>query len=174
MSTTEPTLLIRRATATAVLAVTVLALNACGASTVQERSKPTITLDQAKKQIDDDLAAILAKLPVKPANSLGAFSDLECEANDVGPHGRTQTRRGYDFGDVPSAPKAETVNAFRTFLTGQGFQPVEDPAGAHNDWVRLKNQDGFLATLDGVADTSHDLTLRVSSPCVWPNGTPPA
>ncbi|RKT09570.1 hypothetical protein BX285_6665 [Streptomyces sp. 1114.5] len=165
----------KRVTAGAVLAVAVLALNACGASTVNERSKPTITLEQARKQVDDYLAAVLAALPVKPKNSLGDFSDLECEANDVGPHGRTQTGRGYDFGDVPAAAKAEAVTAYRTFLTGQGFQPVQDPPNFHNDWIKLRNpKDQFLATLDGVAETSHDLTLRVGSPCVWPKGTPPA
>ncbi|MFF1791386.1 hypothetical protein ACFVX9_33660 [Kitasatospora sp. NPDC058243] len=175
MSTTEHTPLIRRVTTTAVLAVAVLALNACGVQTLNERSKSTITLDQAKKQIDTYLADTLAKLPVKPTASSGDFFDMECDANDIGPHGRTQTHRGYDFGDVPSAPKAEAANAFRTFLTGQGFQPVQDPPNFHNDWIRLKNpKNDFLATLDGVSDASHDLTLRVSSPCVWPDGTPPA
>ncbi|MFE7531639.1 hypothetical protein ACFU7Y_38940, partial [Kitasatospora sp. NPDC057542] len=95
--------LARRSAVAAALAITTLPLNACGASTLQERSKPTITLAQAKKQIDNYLADILAKLPVKPTASSGNFRDMECDANDIGPHGRTQTSRGYDFGDVPSA-----------------------------------------------------------------------
>ncbi|MBO1416571.1 hypothetical protein [Streptomyces sp. FH025] len=179
MSTTEhppaaPTSA-RRAAVTATLAVTVLALNACGAQTLKERSKPTITLDRAKGRIDTYLADILAQLPIKPTASSGDFSDLECDADDIGPHGRTQTGRGYDFGDVPSAPKAEAANDFRAFLTGLGFQPVQDPPDFHDDWIKLKNpQNGFLAVLDGVSDSSRNLSLRVSSPCVWPDGTPPA
>ncbi|MER6300110.1 hypothetical protein ABT247_11135 [Kitasatospora sp. NPDC001539] len=165
----------KRATATATLLIAMLTLNACGAATMGERSKPTITLDQAKKQIDAYLTGIQAKLPVKPVKSSSDFRDLECDANDVGPHGRTQSSREYDFGDVPTAPKAEAAKAFREFLTGQGFEPDTDAAGSRPDWIRMRNaKDNFLATLDGTSDSSHDLSLRVSSPCVWPNGTPPA
>ncbi|MEV7773082.1 hypothetical protein [Kitasatospora sp. NPDC086791] len=143
--------------------------------TLQERSKPTMTLDQAKKQIDNYLADILAKLPIKPTASSGDFSDLECDANDVGPHGRTQTSRGYDFGDVPSATRAEAAGAFRTLMIERGFQSVADAPDFHPDWIKLKNpSDSFLAVLDGVSDASRNVSLNVSSPCVWPNGTPPA
>ncbi|MER7672387.1 hypothetical protein ABTY61_28545 [Kitasatospora sp. NPDC096128] len=174
MSTAAPASLIRRVTATTMVLAAVLTLNGCGAGTLGERSKPTITLDQAKKQIDTYLTDVLAALPVKPAKSPGDFSDLECDANDIGPHGRTQSRREYDFGDVPPVPKAEAVKAFREYLTGRGFAPDPDAAGSRSDWIRLKNpKDDFLATLDGVSDSSHDLSLRVSSPCVWPDGTPP-
>ncbi|MEV7923688.1 MULTISPECIES: hypothetical protein [unclassified Kitasatospora] len=175
MSTTEHTPLIKRVTATAVLAVAVLALNACGVQTLNERSKSTITLDQAKKQIDTYLADTLAKLPVKPTASSGDFFDMECDANDIGPHGRKQTHRGYDFEDLPLSGRTEVADAFRVYLTGQGFQPVEDPPGFHPGWVKLKNpKDNFLAVLDGATDSSRLLKLTVSSPCVWPDGTPPA
>ncbi|MFH9349937.1 hypothetical protein [Kitasatospora sp. NPDC017646] len=175
MSSTERPSPIRRVTAAAVLAVTALAASGCGASTLHERAKPTISLEQAKTRIDGYLAGILAKLPVQPVSTPAAFSDLECDANDVGPHGRKQTSRGYDFGDVSSDIKAQAVTDYRTYLAGQGFQPVQDPPGFHRDWVKLKNaQNDFLAVLDGTADSSHDLTLQVSSPCVWPDGTPPA
>ncbi|MFI9157763.1 hypothetical protein [Kitasatospora aureofaciens] len=175
MSASNRTPLTRAATAAAALAVTALPLTACGAATVHERSKPTITLDQAKTQIDGYLADILAKLPVRPTSTPASFFDMECDANDIGPHGRQQTSRGYDFGDVSSDAKAQAVTDYRTFLTGQGFQPVQDPPNFHHDWIKLKNpQNDFLATLDGTSDSSRDLTLKVSSPCVWPNGTPPA
>ncbi|MFE7529106.1 hypothetical protein ACFU7Y_25810 [Kitasatospora sp. NPDC057542] len=167
--------LARRSAVAAALAITTLALNSCGASTLQERSKPTITLDQAKKQTDSYLADILAKLPVKPTASSGDFRDMECDANDIGPHGRTQTSRGYDFGDVPSATRAAAADAFRTLMTERGFQPEADPPNFHHDWIKLKNPtDNFLAVLDGVSDASRNVSLNVSSPCVWPNGTPPA
>ncbi|MFE2412664.1 hypothetical protein ACFXDE_30405 [Kitasatospora sp. NPDC059408] len=136
--------------------------------------KPTITLDQAKKQIDTYLADILTKLPVKPTATSGSFSDLECDHNDAGPHGRKETSRGYDFGDVPLANKTEATDAFRTFLTGEGFQPVPEGAGSHSEWVRLKNpKDNFLAVFDGTSGASHNLSLTVVSPCVWPDGNPP-
>ncbi|MFF2080933.1 hypothetical protein ACFVXG_39965 [Kitasatospora sp. NPDC058162] len=174
MRAAAPTSPLGRVTAAAVLAVTALTLSACGANTLQERAKPTITLDQAKTRIDGYLAAIQARLPVQATSLPPAYSDLECDANDIGPHGRRQSSRGYDFGDVSSDVKAKTVTDYRTYLTGQGFQAVPDAAGSHPDWVRMKNpQDGFLAILNGTSDSSHDLTLQVSSPCVWPDGTPP-
>ncbi|MEV6974648.1 hypothetical protein [Kitasatospora sp. NPDC093806] len=156
----------------AALAIGVLALSSCGLSTVSERRKPTITLDEARKQVDNYLAEIQAKLSIEPlASSVGDFSDLECNHNDVGPHGRKQTSRGYDFGDVPSERKVEAAEAFRTLLMGKkGFEMAPD---ATFDWVKLKNpKDGFVAVLDGVSESSHNLSLNVSTPCVWPKGTP--
>lgn len=167
--------LAKRPTLAAVLAIVTLALNACGVNTLQERSKPTMTLNQARKQIDSYLTDILGKLPIKPTASSGDFSDLECEANDIGPHGRKQTSRGYDFGDVPSATRAEATSAFRTLMTEHGFQPVADAPDFHPGWIKLKNStDNFFAVLDGVSDASRNVSLNVSSPCLWPNGTPPA
>ncbi|MFD9684672.1 hypothetical protein ACFXPX_23785 [Kitasatospora sp. NPDC059146] len=173
MTATAPVPLIGRVTAAALLAVTATALSACGADTLQERAQPTITLDQAKTQIDGYLAAVQARLPVQPVSSPPAFSDLECDANDIGPHGRKQTSRVRDLGDVPSDAKARTVTAFRDYLTGQGFQAVPEPTGSHIDRIRLRNpQNQFLAILNGTSDSGHDLTLQVGSPCVWPDGTP--
>ncbi|MER7672391.1 hypothetical protein ABTY61_28565 [Kitasatospora sp. NPDC096128] len=174
MSAAAPASALGRVTVAAVLAVTALTLGACGADTLQDRAKPTITLDQARTRIDGYLAAIQSQLPVQAVSLPPAFSDLECDANDVGPHGRKQSSRGYDFGDVPSDVKAKTVTDYRSYLSGQGFQAVPDAAGSHPDWVRMKNpQNQFLAILNGTSDSSHDLTLQVSSPCIWPDGTPP-
>ncbi|MED7949189.1 hypothetical protein ACFVYP_25615 [Kitasatospora sp. NPDC058201] len=160
-----------RTAAVAALAVVVLALSSCGAETIPERRRSTVTLEQAKAQVDTYLAEILARLTVKPTASPADFLDSHCDANDVGPHGRMQTSRGYDFGDVPLASKTEAAAAFRTFLMGKGFEP--DPS-ATADWVKLKNpKDKFLAILDGVSGESHNLSLEVSTPCVWPKGTPP-
>ncbi|MFD5466597.1 hypothetical protein ACFWIQ_27760 [Kitasatospora sp. NPDC127059] len=173
VSTGRRTQPIRRATTAATLAVTALALSACGANTLQDRSKPTITLDQARTRIDGYLAGIQAQLPVQPASLPPAFSDLECDANDIGPHGRKQTSRSYTYPDLPLADRTKAADAFRGYLTGQGFQAVPDAAGSHPGWVRLKNStDEFLAVLDGATDPSRSFRLTVSSPCVWPDGTP--
>ncbi|MEU6233684.1 hypothetical protein [Kitasatospora sp. NPDC047058] len=161
----------RWAASTAALVVAVLALSSCGVSTIPERRKATMTLDQAKAQVDAYLAEILAKLPVKPlASSSGDFFDSHCDVNDVGPHGRMQTDREYGFGDVPLATKTEASNAFRTLLMGKGFELASD---ATSDQVKLKNpKDKFIAVLDGVSGDSRNLSLNVSTPCVWPQGTP--
>ncbi|MEV7598453.1 hypothetical protein AB0O91_13845 [Kitasatospora sp. NPDC089797] len=159
-----------RAVTAATIAIAALALNACGVNTLQERSKPTMTLDQARKQIDGYQRDILAKLPVTPASNPTSFDDLECDANDIGPHGRKQTWRSADFDDLPLTRRAEVADAFRTFLTGQGFQSVEPGHG----WVKMKNpKDDFVALLDGTGDAERTFQLTVSSPCLWPDGTPP-
>ncbi|MBO1417657.1 hypothetical protein [Streptomyces sp. FH025] len=158
----------------AVLVITMLAVNACGASTLKERSKPTMTLDQARKQIDSYQTDIQANLPMKPVSSPASFSDLECDANDIGPHGRKQTWRSATFEDLPLSGRTQAADAFRTYLTGQGFQPVEEP-GVHVGWVKMKSlKDDFVAILDGASDASRTFQLEVISPCLWPNGTPPA
>ncbi|MGW2541317.1 hypothetical protein ACWC5I_10690 [Kitasatospora sp. NPDC001574] len=139
---------------------------------MSERRKSTITLEQAKAQVDAYLAEIQAKLPVEPlASTISDFSDMECDHNDVGPHGRKETSRGYGFGDVPAESRTEAAAAFRTLLMGKGFEMAPE---ATLDWVKLKNpKDKFVAVLDGVSDSSRNLSLNVSTPCVWPKGTPP-
>ncbi|WP_395293970.1 hypothetical protein ACF9IK_10530 [Kitasatospora hibisci] len=162
---------LRRMTVIAGLTVSAMTLSSCGADTIAERRKATITLEQAKSQVDSYLAEIQAKLPVQPlASTLSDFSDLECDHNDVGPHGRKETARGYGFGDVPLEAKAEANAAFRSLLMGKGFELAPD---ATTDWVKLKNpKNKFIAVLSGVSDGSRNLSLKVSTPCVWPNGTP--
>ncbi|MFI6117032.1 hypothetical protein [Kitasatospora sp. NPDC051164] len=155
------------------LVITTLGLNACGVETAKERSKPTMTQDQAKKLIDSYQTDILANLPIKPVSSPAPFRDLECDLNNVGPHGRKQTWRSATFEDLPLPDRTQAADAFRTYLTGRGFQQVE--ADTHLGWVKMKNpKDDFVAVLDGAADGSRIFQLDVSSPCVWPNGTPPA
>ncbi|MET8701829.1 hypothetical protein ABZW10_23595 [Kitasatospora sp. NPDC004723] len=153
------------------LAIAVAALSSCGVTTVAERRKATITLNEAKKQVDSYLAEIQAKMPLEPlASSISDFSDLECELNDVGPHGRKETSRGFSFGDVPLASRTEAAAAFRALLIGKGFEPAPE---ATPDWVKLENpKDRFVAILNGASDDGHQLSLKVVSPCVWPNGTP--
>ncbi|MFI9362012.1 hypothetical protein ACIG5E_13260 [Kitasatospora sp. NPDC053057] len=174
MSATEHAPLLRRVTAAATLAVTTLALSACGAATLHERSQPTMTLDQAKTRIDSYQTGILANLPVKPASNPTSFDDLECDANDIGPHGRKQTWRSADFENLPLPERAKTADAFRGYLTGQGFQPVSEP-GVQIGWVKMKNpKDNFVAILDGATDANRTFQLKVVSSCLWPNGNPPA
>ncbi|MFD8705626.1 hypothetical protein ACFV1W_23945 [Kitasatospora sp. NPDC059648] len=162
-----------RVAVTLALAIAALTLSACGVNTLQERSKPTITLDEAKKQIDGYLTDTLTHLPIQPAER-PAFSDLECDLNDIGPHGRKETSRSYIFANLPLSDRTQAADAFRTYLIGRGFQPVSEPS-VHIGWVKLKNpKDDFVAILDGASDTSRTFRLDISSPCVWPDGTPPA
>ncbi|MFF8773212.1 hypothetical protein [Kitasatospora sp. NPDC015120] len=160
-----------RAALAAVVATSMLALSACGVETVSERRKATITLDQAKAQVDGYLAEIVAKLPVEPlASRSGDFVDSYCDSNDVGPQGRKQTSRGYGFGDVPLDRRAESAASFRTLLMAKGFETVQE---ATADWVKLRNPENeFVAVLSGASDDSSDLSLEVSTPCLWPKGTP--
>ncbi|MER7750653.1 hypothetical protein [Kitasatospora sp. NPDC097643] len=171
MNTSAALSLAKRSAVAAVLAITTLALNACGVDTVQERSKPTMTQDQAKKLIDSYQTDILANLPIKPVSSPTSFSDLECDANDVDPHGRKQTWRSATFDDLQLPDRTRAADTFRTYLTGRGFQPVE--SDAHIGWLKMKNpKDNFVAILDDAGDTSRTFQLEVISPCLWPDGTP--
>ncbi|MFF2080929.1 hypothetical protein ACFVXG_39945 [Kitasatospora sp. NPDC058162] len=156
----------------AAVAITALTLNACSAMTSQEQSKPTMTVDQAKKLIDGYQGDILANLSIKPTSNPTSFSDLECDANNSGPHGRKQTWRSATFESLPLSGRTEAADAFRSYLTGRGFQLVEPDARL--GWVKMKNpKDNFVAILGGATDASRTFQLDVISPCLWPNGTPP-
>ncbi len=133
-----------------------------------------MTLDQAKKLVDSYQTDILANLPVKPASNPTSFSELECDANDIGPHGRQQTWRSAKFANSPLPDRTAAADAFRTYLTGRGFQLAPD-TDAEIGWVKMRNpKDNFVAILDGAGDANRTFQMKVISPCLWPDGTPPA
>ncbi len=68
-------------------------------------------------------------------------------------------------------PEPGHASGYRRDCGEYGRGTFDDIRTSLTGWITHHE---YLATLDGVADSSHDPTLKVSSPCVWPKGTPPA
>lgn len=136
-------------------------------------NQTTITHAEAEAKANAYIQEIVRALPFRPRlddHGLGATT-LECtDPTDNGPPGRFDYAIEYFLRDVPPERNPEIFAAVREYLTRQGFV-VRSEGPTH---LELGNpKDGFQAGLQESGDGSKTLSLGVSSPCVWPNGTPP-
>ncbi|MGF6910042.1 hypothetical protein P3T36_002091 [Kitasatospora sp. MAP12-15] len=148
------------------VAVAMVALSSCTLS--GQQLKPTITKDQADRQLASYDGQILNALLGKPQPSTAPPLIGECETSDItGPKGRLQL--SHDTVVAENHPEANPAvfEAFAIEMTSLGFQLYTDEA----DFRVYENKaNGFTANLKASSDGSK-LTLSVASPCVWPNGT---
>lgn len=132
----------------------------------------TITLDEAKQRANAYVEQVSAALPSKPrlVPIFGGISTLECtDPDDNGPKGRITAAADYFLEDIPVERNPEIFDFFRRHLTQQGFKVRTQ----QSDFLVMVNpKDGFRIGLQESGDGSKGISLTVSSPCVWPNGTP--
>lgn len=133
--------------------------------------QPTITLDEAKHRAHAYFDDIVRALPVTPRlEEVGSPTSIECtDPTDNGPRGRYDYGFAYFLDGIPTERNPEIYQVFRTYLTGRGFVPYADDPG----FLGMEStRDGFRAVLEQSIDASQSLSLTISAPCVWPNGTP--
>lgn len=152
------------------LALTVLLLTV-GCS-MNPGMRPTITLDEAKQRTNAYFREILEALPVNPRlEELGGSpSSIECtDPDDNGPPGRYDYYISFFLRDIPTDRNPEIFARFRSYLTGRGFAEYSSSDG----FLAMRSRtDGFTAGLEESGGGGKVLSLTVSAPCVWPNGTP--
>ncbi|MCX5213671.1 hypothetical protein OG689_31125 [Kitasatospora sp. NBC_00240] len=155
----------------ATAAVAILALTSCGSGGKTGAAKPTITAAQAKQQVMAYDLDILSTLLGEQQAMVSEPSSSECEtSSQPGPKGRVRLHSSdHGLGVVAVERNPEMFETFRKHLVEKGFEPFNKNA----DWEYYKNKsNGFTAELKESLDSSKKLTLTVSSPCVWPDGTP--
>ncbi|MFF2080930.1 hypothetical protein ACFVXG_39950 [Kitasatospora sp. NPDC058162] len=166
MNTAEHVPLIKRATAAIALLCT---LAACSHGS----DEPTITRAQARQKTEVYFADVFAALP-QPVTALSdRDDDGMCFKNDAPSEedGRVMAVTSRYLRGIPADRHAATFDAFRDHLVKAGFEVTS----SHRDAVFLKNpKDGFKASIDDGGDWTTTLTIGFVSPCVWPDGTPPA
>ncbi|MGH3767324.1 MAG: hypothetical protein ACRDTX_19580 [Pseudonocardiaceae bacterium] len=132
----------------------------------------TITLDEAKQRAGGYIQQVRAVLPGKPrlVPVAGGITQLEClDPGDNGPQGRISANGAFFLRDLPPERNPEVYSVFRSYLAQQGFTVRTD----QSDFLVMENpKDSFRLVLQESGDGSKSLSLGVSSPCVWPNGTP--
>jgi hypothetical protein len=133
----------------------------------------TITLDEANQRANDYAQQVSAALPDKPrlVPNAGGIINTECtDPDDNGPQGRMSAGGGFFLQDIPPERIPEMFDFFHRYLTQQGFTVRTQ----QSDFLVMVNpKDGFrIGMQEGGEGTNKGLSLIVSSPCVWPNGTP--
>jgi hypothetical protein len=163
--------------ATLIAALTITAAAACTSSNNGRGMQPTITLQQARDQATAYGQAAQAQLPGSPKLVGPRRTSLDCDdPTDNGPKGRVDVGDYYDVdyhGIDPLPDNTTIINHMYDYWSAQGYQVLQDTRskdrGRH---IRFENpKDGFRFGLVE-ADTGSQLSLQISAPCVWPNGTP--
>jgi hypothetical protein len=149
---------IRKAAALACL----LLVTACGGGTTSSDTDATapgsdmrtMTEDEAAQRAEEHIRGAVEALPVKPVLTLLRADSAEClDPTDGGPRGRYEVSRSYWLDDLPEERNAEFVDALYEYWTANDYR----------DAFRMS----VKQSVEG------DLSLGASSPCVWPDGTPP-
>jgi hypothetical protein len=167
------------ASVTGVVGLLVAAVIATGCGPAQSKEtgmNATITLSQAKRQVDSYVQQAQATLPGHPTlvtNDPGAGADdLNCQDLQTGLDlGTVQTQRTYRLGGMESVPVHVAFQALRDWSSKTGFRATSNNQnpGGHSSII-VVNHTGYGVTLEH--NDTGAYYLSVSSPCVWPHGTP--
>ncbi|OLT40621.1 hypothetical protein BJF85_05595 [Saccharomonospora sp. CUA-673] len=167
--------MVRWGSRAALLVTGVLVLSACGAGPVGDPPR-TLTIEQARERSQEHVDNAVAALPVQPRLTLTRFGDSESECTDPtdhGPRGRYQVGKSYWLDDLPADRNAEFVDVLFEHWQSSDYRVLTDNREEDNRFVSVEhNDDAFRMSV--TESTEGDLSIGASSPCVWPDGEPPA
>ena len=132
----------------------------------------TMTQADAAERVEQHLARAIGALPDKPALRIFRDHVRECASVDDAPSGRVEVSRGYWLDDLPADRNVQYVGALVTHWTANGFRVLAD-ARPPDAFVSVENTDDGFRMSVALSDDGR-LSLGASSPCVWPDGVPPA
>lgn len=162
--------------ASAIIITTLLApvMTGCNASSQVKPAgmKPTITIDEANKRVEDHIKRALQVLPkdAKLTNP-DIIKDQACDdPDDQGPQGRVFATHDYQIEGLEPTKFAAHFDKLRKWWADNGYT-VEDNRRKH-EYLQVQNKkDGVRLSLQ--SNPRGQLYLGADSPCVWPDGKPP-
>lgn len=133
---------------------------------------PTMTEQEAAERAEQHIAGAVAALPDRPALTLLSDLSMEClDPDDGGPPGRYEVGRTYWLDGLPSDRNGSYVDALCSYWRSHGFRVLADTRP--NDLFVSVEHDDDAFRMSVVASDDGRLSLGASSPCIWPDGTPP-
>ena len=131
----------------------------------------TITVEQAEQQVEDYFRQALAVLPDQAKAEPGLIHTVDCDdPTDNGPAGRKTASVNYQILGLRAADYPAYVDDLERWWHDHDFRILDDDRPAEQSvWVE-NTKDGFRMRVQD--NPLGELYLIVSSPCVWPDGTP--
>jgi hypothetical protein len=129
----------------------------------------TLTAQQARDRAEQYARETATALGPDASLAKAPGGDVECD--DLDPPGRVTVGADY-FLTVPATTNRQVMDTVYTYWTARGFSALDDSRTSVRPRLTLQNNtDGFRI---GITEGgTGGLSLGASSPCVWPNGTPP-
>lgn len=133
---------------------------------------PTMTAEQAERRVEENVRAVLGVLPEQARLERFDGGVMPCDdPTDNGPLGRVIPFVDYRITGLAPAEYGGYFDEVLDWWTHNGFRLLDDSRPAEM-YVWVENEaDGFRMTLK--ANDLGQLYLTSTSPCVWPDGTPP-
>jgi hypothetical protein len=135
----------------------------------------TMTEDQAQARLEQHLRAAMTQIQPGLVAEAERAETMPCDdPSDGGPPGRVFVEAHHRLRGLPREANREVFDGLHRYWTGQGYTVLRDLRG-HESAPLLTVQhpdDGFSV---GVRENViGELRVFGSSPCVWPEGYPPA
>jgi hypothetical protein len=157
--------------------LSVLVIAACGiiSGGGKRVEKNTMTQQQATARVEQIIRDTASMLDPKPElKKQEAMSQpTSCvDPTDGGSPDRTVISHTYLLSDLPSSRNGAVASRIKAYWDSQGvrYSNSDGLASGNPDITGYTRSDEFLVSLS--TNAQKVLMLTVTSPCIWPNGTP--
>lgn len=162
----------RLASPALVAAITVLLLAGC--SGADPASRPTITKQQAVARVAQILQATGAAVTPRPRLEIykqGTYTGACAEEANGASDARVQATSRYFLKGIPQQQEASVAEQILRLWKAKGYT-IDDTfkMGTNSAEIHAVTKDSFLIALEMTGGVP---SIVASSPCVWPDGTPP-
>lgn len=124
--------------------------------------------EKAERHVRDVMSALPKQARLEPIYLPHTPCD---DPSDNGPKGRVEANREYWIRDLPGDTNEHYFDALLDYWQGHNFRVLTD-ARPQDYFISVENkQDFFRMSVTG--GPTGAMSIGASSPCVWPNGTPP-
>ncbi|RZS34821.1 hypothetical protein EV193_108170 [Herbihabitans rhizosphaerae] len=133
----------------------------------------TITQDEAAKRGEDYLRqAIMALPPQARPEPFGPITFDPCDdPTDRGPRGRVEVSHRYKINGLPPAENSRHIDLVKQWWESHGWRVLSDDRRTNGRHLWVENTaDSFHMSI--TSNPGNELYIGVTSPCVWPKGTP--
>lgn len=153
-------------------------LAGCGVVTIGERGEMTdrmrtLTEQEAMQRMEEHITRAVAALPVTPQLEEQSFDRLACDdPSDLGPRGRVSVGKRYWIRGLVFERAAELFDAMLAYWLSHDYRVLSDQRHlSAPDLFVENNVDAFRMSM--TTSVRGDFAISATSPCVWPDGTPP-
>lgn len=126
------------------------------------------------QRMEEHIARAVAALPVRPQLEEQSFDRLLCDdPSDLGPRGRVSVGKRYWMRGLASERATELFDAMHSYWLSHDYRVLSDRRGRPGVPALFveNNADAFRMSM--TTSVRGDFAISATSPCVWPDGTPP-
>ncbi|MGQ0778993.1 MAG: hypothetical protein ACT4NY_32040 [Pseudonocardiales bacterium] len=133
----------------------------------------TLTAQEAVQRMEEHIARAVAALPVTLWLEEQSFDQLACDdPSDLGPRGRVSVGKRYCMRSLAFERATELFDAMHSYWLSNDYRVLSNHRDLSATALFVENNaDAFRMSM--MTSVQGELAISATSPCVWPEGTPP-